>query len=53
MGTIIFTCPFCKTEVNNDDDVMLGEVGNPDILELDKDTDKVCIHVKCLEKKKC
>ena len=54
MGTIIFICPFCKIEVNDDDNVVLGEKDNPNILELDKDTDKVVCHVSCLEKqRKC
>lgn len=53
MSEIIFKCPYCKCEVFETDEVIMGEEDCPEIFELDRNSNKVLIHVNCAENKQC
>ena len=46
-----FICPFCKKEILNTDDVVLGNVDDVNFFDLES-TPKVFIHTKCLQENK-
>ena len=49
---IDFTCPFCNKEVEDNDDVLLGEIGNIDSLDIHSNSPKQFFHQKCYDESK-